>query len=965
MKDGQYILEIMIAKRKGEPRAKWKEVSSAAWKEGGWATEAAALAARTQFKQWVDTGMNAKKRAAQAESAAARSPAGLASLLRPPAPTRASGRRRAPDNCQIEVAFKVCGGNLVKVELAFVATLRSSSIDMNTLWLYRKRSAAAHERAAKRARGSAGDVCWDDLVARCRVAATARVAAPGSSSTRRVRPRGATIANRVGKQKRRRPDRHVQRREQQAVRLKARVKEAKAFRAAQIQKLRGALWNNDAASFLCQPEGSAAEISQRQAARATTQCWVVLKTYEEIDRIEEEVLTSGAPVPRSGIAVAAAEGAAAYFGIDAETARAWRFEFEQNAGKFELDGRGKWERELLIHEADLARKFHKWMVATARDEKLSVEAAREYLNGTLLHPPHVTEEMLLDYHIRLPVSNSTAHFWMTKCGAQCGKFAQSYYNDHHESEMVIKDRRERYIPDIERDERRAPLWVQLTLIDYEALREATIKAHGELPGGYRYQTADGISMVELHVDDSNHFEAFRASHPLGGDFSVQWEGRPRSPPSAPPGKLPDPGVDIAPVEEVAPAPADAAVGVTVLDAATVGAQPLPPGPLLMTAGAIRVLKVAEAREACKERGLSEAGLKPELIARLLSHRTLAIEKQAIEQRAGYVEAAAAVVDDGGGDEDGSEADESYDVKTIHSMRRTAAGAIEFEVEWEGWLDKNGNPERTWEHEANLDGCEDKLAAFFSDPEHRCGGCHYGHRREVCRCHLPLWGEGQDEAIFKPFVYSSKQWKINGVSSTRKKTEGTGKMTSASVGELRGFGFPMTREELAKVNELRAARKRPPLSCSPGLRFLDYGKNKEGYWDFEMFKEQTIDFMDAFEALHPDWQLEWEVDWSSGHAKYREGALNVNSMGVKYGGKQKTPRESKIPSDPVEADFYLGPHDAKMKVGAQELDCKLKPGDTQSFYFQVCNNLPLALPPVDLTAASSLVNCIGGRPAAIL
>ena len=166
---GQYILEIMVAKRKGDPRAKWKRVSSAAWKEGGWATEAAALAARTQFKQWVDTGMNAQQRAAQAESAAARSPAGLASLLRPPAPTRASGRRRAPDNCQIEVAFKVCGGNLVKVELAFVATLRSSSIDMNTLWLYRKRSAAAHERAAKRARGSAGDVCWDDLVARCRV----------------------------------------------------------------------------------------------------------------------------------------------------------------------------------------------------------------------------------------------------------------------------------------------------------------------------------------------------------------------------------------------------------------------------------------------------------------------------------------------------------------------------------------------------------------------------------------------------------------------------------------------------------------------------------------------------------------------------------------------------------------------------------------------------------------------------
>ena len=123
-------------------------------------------------------------------------------------------------------------------------------------------------------------------------------------------------------------------------------------------------------------------------------------------------------------------------------------------------------------------------------------------------------------------------------------------------------------------------------------------------------------------------------------------------------------------------------------------------------------------------------------------------------------------------------------------------------------------------------------------------------------------------------------------------------------------------------------------CSPGVRFLSYGKNKQGYWDYEMFEEQTIDCMDTFEALHPDWQLEWEIDWSSGHAKYRIGALNANSMGVRYGGKQKTPRESRIPADPSEAAFYLGPHEANMKWNGQVFDCKLKPGETQHFYFKV-------------------------------
>ena len=142
-------------------------------------------------------------------------------------------------------------------------------------------------------------------------------------------------------------------------------------------------------------------------------------------------------------------------------------------------------------------------------------------------------------------------------------------------------------------------------------------------------------------------------------------------------------------------------------------------------------------------------------------------------------------------------------------------------------------------------------------------------------------------------------------------------------------------QLVKVNKFREARGREPLRCSPGLRFLKYGKNKGGYWDYEMFEEQTIDFMDAVEALHPDWQLEWEIDWSSGHAKYREGALNVNSMGVKYGGKQRTPRESRIPKEPSEATFFLGSHEAKMRWHGKEIDCKLKPGETQSFYFKVC------------------------------
>eukprot|EP00966_Prymnesium_polylepis_P031111 723885-Prymnesium_polylepis.1 len=56
--DGSYRLQIEVAKERGAKRVRWKKVSSTEFKPGGWATEAAALAARPAFKRWVDYEMN-------------------------------------------------------------------------------------------------------------------------------------------------------------------------------------------------------------------------------------------------------------------------------------------------------------------------------------------------------------------------------------------------------------------------------------------------------------------------------------------------------------------------------------------------------------------------------------------------------------------------------------------------------------------------------------------------------------------------------------------------------------------------------------------------------------------------------------------------------------------------------------------------------------------------------------------
>lgn len=156
-----------------------------------------------------------------------------------------------------------------------------------------------------------------------------------------------------------------------------------------------------------------------------------------------------------------------------------------------------------------------------------------------------------------------------------------------------------------------------------------------------------------------------------------------------------------------------------------------------------------------------------------------------------------------------------------------------------------------------------------------------------------------------------QWTVVGVIGLRKKTEGPGRMCSGFVDEFRGFGLPLTADELAKVNAWRAARYgglKTPLAGSPGVRFLDNGKNKEGYWTYEHFREQVEDVLDVIECLYPHFQVVIEVDWSSGHARHRDGALSANSMNVGIGGKQPIPHDSMMTAG------CLGPHDPKLKEG---------------------------------------------------
>lgn len=178
-------------------------------------------------------------------------------------------------------------------------------------------------------------------------------------------------------------------------------------------------------------------------------------------------------------------------------------------------------------------------------------------------------------------------------------------------------------------------------------------------------------------------------------------------------------------------------------------------------------------------------------------------------------------------------------------------------------------------------------------------CPLGHLKPVCRCHQPIVRVGHDEAIFKAYALPKGIWQICGVQALRKKTDGPGEMVSAIQCEDRGFGLPLDPDEtkaaaeLAKVNEYRRAQGRGALTETPGVRFFQYGKNREGYWGFAQFQEQMVDVLDFLEALHPKHQIVLEVDWSQGHAKKTPGGLYVTDMTLNVGGAGDKMRDTFI------------------------------------------------------------------------
>ena len=53
-------------------------------------------------------------------------------------------------------------------------------------------------------------------------------------------------------------------------------------------------------------------------------------------------------------------------------------------------------------------------------------------------------------------------------------------------------------------------------------------------------------------------------------------------------------------------------------------------------------------------------------------------------------------------------------------------------------------------------------------------CKHNHNPSNCKCHLILFHSGQDEAVYRQFAISSKEWTVDGAGKMRKKNENDSK-----------------------------------------------------------------------------------------------------------------------------------------------------------------------------------------------
>ena len=139
----------------------------------------------------------------------------------------------------------------------------------------------------------------------------------------------------------------------------------------------------------------------------------------------------------------------------------------------------------------------------------------------------------------------------------------------------------------------------------------------------------------------------------------------------------------------------------------------------------------------------------------------------------------------------------------------------------------------------------------------------------------------DESIFCSNEDQTTQWGMKGDHFVRPKGKGSGLMVSNFITEKDGY-LRLTDYEYSN-----ASRTMPSIKKEARI-ILEYGENKEGYFNSEKFMAQMEDAVNIAKVKYPkedEFTVFWVFDQSLCHTAYAMDALIVTNMNVKPGGKQ--------------------------------------------------------------------------------
>jgi len=173
----------------------------------------------------------------------------------------------------------------------------------------------------------------------------------------------------------------------------------------------------------------------------------------------------------------------------------------------------------LLLYPEIKEELIEWM---RRQKELNITKIAEAISIILetwcwKRSPAKSVKSLSKYGLTTPVSRDTAWRWARICGAQFEEHGACSYTDRHEDKDVIRDRQDRYGPQMKVLELRLPHWIRITRLEYFAYVDAhkiaaeklgKLQSFFEEEGdfgsllcstAFPYMTLDGIAMTEVHV----------------------------------------------------------------------------------------------------------------------------------------------------------------------------------------------------------------------------------------------------------------------------------------------------------------------------------------------------------------------------------------------------------------------------------------------------------------------------------